>query len=220
MTFDEAIIILQKHFKIKNALDLYTKVADEEIETSTIKEILVESLEEQLEQPKNLVETTVKESQRVESDNDDCLVIDENLSGIEYKLGKCCNPIPGDSIFGFVTIATGITIHRADCPNALRLKTQYPYRVIEARWRSAADAGAFRATLHIQARNSFGLVNKITEALNKELRVNIGSINMTEQDNITLSGQITVEVASTGMLDAVIYKLLKIKDVERVTRLK
>ena len=220
LTFDEAIIILQKHFKIKNALDLYTKVADEEIETSTIKEILVESLEEQSEQPKNLVETTVKESQRVENDNEDCLVIDENLRGVEYKLGRCCNPIPGDSIFGFVTIAAGITIHRVDCPNATRLKTQYPYRVIDARWRNDNESGAFRAMLNIQARNSFGLVNKITEVLFKELRVNIGSINMTEQDGDTLSGQITVEVASAGMLDAVIYKLLKIKNIERVTRLK
>jgi GTP pyrophosphokinase len=147
-------------------------------------------------------------------------MIDKNLSGIEYKFGRCCNPILGDPIFGFVTIATGITIHRTDCPNANRLRNQYPYRVIEAKWKNSADTGRFRATLKIQARNTFGLVNKITEILNKELKINIGAINFTEKDSMTIEGSVTIEVANIGILDAAIYKLLKIKDIERVTRLK
>ena len=221
ITFDEAVSTLLKFYKIKNALDLYTKVADEEIETSTIKEILTDSLNVQDNQPNGEQYNNIKENRDASSSaNDDCLVIDKNLSGIEYKLGRCCNPILGDSIFGFVTIASGITIHRTDCPNASRLKTQYPYRVIDARWKEENDSGRFRATLNIQARNTFGLVNKITEVLNKELKINIGAININEQDSQTIKGTITIEVASIGVLDAAIYKLLKIKDIERVSRLK
>ncbi len=219
ISFDEAVAILLRHFKIKNALDLYTKISEEEIETSTIKEILTDFLSpttEREEQPVEIEENFTYES----SSDDDCLMIDKNLSGIEYKFGRCCNPILGDPIFGFVTIATGITIHRTDCPNANRLRNQYPYRVIEAKWKNSADTGRFRATLKIQARNTFGLVNKITEILNKELKINIGAINFTEKDSMTIEGSVTIEVANIGILDAAIYKLLKIKDIERVTRLK
>jgi GTP pyrophosphokinase len=219
ISFDEAVAILLRHFKIKNALDLYTKISEEEIETSTIKEILTDFLSpttEREEQPVEIEENFTYES----SSDDDCLMIDKNLSGIEYKFGRCCNPILGDPIFGFVTIATGITIHRTDCPNANRLRNQYPYRVIEAKWKSSADTGRFRATLKIQARNTFGLVNKITEILNKDLKINIGAINFTEKDSMTIEGSVTIEVANIGILDAAIYKLLKIKDIERVTRLK
>ena len=78
----------------------------------------------------------------------DALVIDDNINQIEYKLAKCCNPIKGDDIFGFVTISSGITIHRTDCPNARRMRENYPYRVIDARWRQTAG-GAFRVTIRI-----------------------------------------------------------------------
>ena len=104
-------------------------------------------------------------------------MIDDNINQIEYKLAKCCNPIKGDDIFGFVTISSGITIHRTDCPNARRMRENYPYRVIDARWRQTAE-GAFRVTIRIVAADTTGMANHITETVIRDLKLNIRSMNL------------------------------------------
>ena len=148
----------------------------------------------------------------------DALVIDEKINNIEYKLAKCCNPIKGDDIFGFVTISSGITIHRSDCPNAARLRENYPYRIMDARWRSSAD-GAFRATIAIVASDIPGIGNQITEVVTRELKLNIRSMSFELGKGGVVSGTIAVEVPSAGAADTLIYNILKIKGVQRAFRL-
>ena len=144
-------------------------------------------------------------------------MIDDRISKIDYKLAKCCNPIMGDEVFGFVTINAGITIHRTDCPNAARLRENYPYRIMEARWREQVQGGAFRASIKIVADDTTGMVNRITEVINRDLKLNIRSMNLSSGGG-TLSGLINVEVPSTNVVDMLIHSILRIRGVQRAYR--
>ena len=150
--------------------------------------------------------------------SNDALVIDERINNIEYKLARCCNPIKGDDIFGFVTINAGITIHRADCPNARRMRERYPYRVMEARWRSDA-AGAFRVTVRISAADIPGLATTIMDVAAKELGLAVRSINFTPKGDGTASAELTVEVPSAGIVDTLLHSLRRIKGVKNAFRI-
>ena len=148
----------------------------------------------------------------------DALVIDDDISKIQYKLAKCCNPIKGDDVFGFVTINSGITIHRNDCPNAKRMRENYPYRVIEARWRSTAE-GAFRVSIRIVAADTTGMANHITEVISRDLKLNIRSINFSSLANGCIGGTVSVEVPGAGVVDTLIHSIMRIKGVQRAFRI-
>ena len=148
----------------------------------------------------------------------DALVIDDDISKIQYKLAKCCNPIKGDEVFGFVTINSGITIHRCDCPNAKRMRENYPYRVIDARWRSTAE-GAFRVSLRIVAADTTGMANHITEVISRDLKLNIRSINFASLANGCIAGTVSVEVPGAGVVDTLIHSIMRIKGVQRAFRI-
>lgn len=214
ITMDDAVVTLCKYYKLKTGTELYGQIAQQKIILSDIKEILTRYLNGTLDGDHELKGPVAF---KVSSDNTDALVIDESLSNIEYKLAKCCNPIFGDEIFGFTTVNNGITIHRQDCPNAIRLKERYPYRVLPARWQQSAAKGAFVATIRIQADDTTGLVNKIAEVINRDLKVNIRSMNLSLSGGM-LSGLINIEVTGTQLVDAVIYSLMRIKGIQRVFR--
>ena len=214
ITMDDAVVTLCKYYKLKTGTELYGQIAQQKIILPDIKEILTRYLNGTLDGDHELKGPVAF---KVSSDNTDALVIDESLSNIEYKLAKCCNPIFGDEIFGFTTINNGITIHRQDCPNAIRLKERYPYRVLPARWQQNAAKGAFVATIRIQADDTTGLVNKIAEVINRDLKVNIRSMNLSSSGGM-LSGLINIEVTGTQLVDAVIYSLMRIKGIQRVFR--
>lgn len=214
ITMDDAVVTLCKYYKLKTGTELYGQIAQQKIILSDIKEILTRYLNGTLDGDHELKGPVAF---KVSSDNTDALVIDESLNNIEYKLAKCCNPIFGDEIFGFTTVNNGITIHRQDCPNAIRLKERYPYRVLPARWQQSAAKGAFVATIRIQADDTTGLVNKIAEVINRDLKVNIRSMNLSSSGGM-LSGLINIEVTGTQLVDAVIYSLMRIKGIQRVFR--
>ena len=214
ITMDDAVVTLCKYYKLKTGTELYGQIAQQKIILPDIKEILTRYLNGTLDGDHELKGPVAF---KVSSDNTDALVIDESLSNIEYKLAKCCNPIFGDEIFGFTTVNNGITIHRQDCPNAIRLKERYPYRVLPARWQQSAAKGAFVATIRIQADDTTGLVNKIAEVINRDLKVNIRSMNLSSSGGM-LSGLINIEVTGTQLVDAVIYSLMRIKGIQRVFR--
>lgn len=214
ITMDDAVVTLCKYYKLKTGTELYGQIAQQKIILPDIKEILTRYLNGTLDEDHALKEPVAF---KVSSDSSDALVIDESLSNIEYKLAKCCNPIFGDEIFGFTTVNSGITIHRQDCPNAIRLKERYPYRVLPARWQQNAAKGAFVATIRIQADDTTGLVNKIAEVINRDLKVNIRSMNLSSSGGV-LSGLINIEVTGTQLVDAVIYSLMRIKGIQRVFR--
>ena len=132
------------------------------------------------------------------------------------RFSKCCNPIHGDEIFGFITVGAGITIHRTDCPNAQRLRRNYPYRVLEARWRDEAQ-GAFRVSIRVVASDTTGMINHIAEVINRDLKLSIRSMNLSPGGGL-LSGVIHVEVPGTGMVDMLIHSILRIKGVQKAYR--
>lgn len=214
---DDAVTALAKHYKYKTGTELYAAIADETIDISEAKELLTQHINGQLFESK-----TRQPSQQAKSVSDreegDALVIDESIQGLDYKFAKCCNPIFGDDIFGFTTVAAGITIHRRDCPNAHRLQQQYPYRVLEARWRSGARHGGFLASLRIVAEDSTGMVNRITEKISGELKINIRSMSLSPMRDGRIGGLINIEVPNTAVVDMVAANLMKIKGVEKAYR--
>lgn len=226
-TIDEAVSYLCKHFKIKRGNELYLAIADQKIEISMVKDILNHWLSGQADEERRQAAADVEErklrlrEEREEQQppqSNDALVIDERISNIEYKLGRCCNPIKGDDIFGFVTINAGITIHRSDCPNARRMRERYPYRVIEARWRAGAE-GAFRITVAINSADIPGLATSIMDVASKELKLSVRGINYTPKGDGTASAQLIVEVPSIGVVDMLLHSLRRIKGVKNVYRM-
>ena len=222
---DEAVAYLGKVLKVRTGREVYSLIATQKIDFLSIKEILQQWLSGQAEAERR--EAAAEAERRKEelkaaaeqptTHRSDALVIDEKINNIEYKLAKCCNPIKGDDIFGFVTISSGITIHRSDCPNAARLRENYPYRVMEARWRSNAD-GAFRATIAIVANDVAGVGNQITEVVTRELKLNIRTLNFSARGDGTMRGTISVEVPSTSIVDLLIHSIQRIRGVQRAYR--
>jgi len=216
---DSSIRKIIQHFKYRDAIDLYYDVAIEKVELLQIKELLtssekaLEAKPEKIEEEAldRIVKTTAKES-------GDFLVIDEKLANVEYKLAPCCSPILGDAIFGFVTISSGISIHRTNCPNAQQMISRYGYRVVKARW-SKDDKGAFfPVTLRITGMDDLGIVSNISDVISKDLQVNMRSISIESNDGL-FEGSITLFVKDTQHLEALIRKLKKVKGVLSIRRL-
>ncbi|MBQ8657331.1 MAG: bifunctional (p)ppGpp synthetase/guanosine-3',5'-bis(diphosphate) 3'-pyrophosphohydrolase [Prevotella sp.] len=148
---------------------------------------------------------------------DDVLVIDQNLKGIDFQLAKCCHPIYGDSIFGFVTSGGGIKIHRTDCPNAGELRRRYGYRVVKARW-SGKGSSMYTITLRVVGNDDIGIVNNLTSIISKEERLMLRSINIDSHDGL-FSGNLVVMIDDTTRLEALIRKLRTVKGVKQIQRI-
>ena len=223
VSIDEAVAYLVKYHKIRTGTILYEMIATEKLDLAEIKEILTRWLTGAADEERRRAvaeaeaERNRKHLERKEPASGDALIIDEGINNIEYKLAKCCNPIKGDEIFGFVTVNSGITIHRTDCPNARRMRENYPYRIMEARWRGNAD-GSFRATVSIVAQDSAGLANRITEVISRDLKLNMRSISFISRGDGSVIGTVSVEVSGTGVVDMLIHSLMRIKGVQRAYR--
>ncbi len=146
----------------------------------------------------------------------DFLVIGDNLDNLEYKLSPCCNPIPGDDVFGFITIHEGIKIHRVNCPNAIELMSNYAYRIVKAKWTSQKLI-SFLAGIKVIGIDKIGLVNSITQIISNELNVNMRYISFDTNDG-TFEGNLMVFVHDTAHLTALMKKLEKVDGVIKVTR--
>lgn len=221
-SFDEVVAYLGKYYKQRRGTQVYEMIATQKIDLSVVKEVLskwisgeAEAERKALEQQQERLRTT--QPQTVAKPSSDALIIDESINNIVYKLAKCCNPIKGDDIFGFVTINSGITIHRTDCPNARRMHEQYPYRIMEAKWRANAE-GSFRVTLSVTINDKPGVLNQITETISRDMKLNLRSINITSRGDGTGVGTLSVEVPSVSVVDTLIYAILKIKGVQRAHR--
>ncbi len=224
ITIDEAVAYLAKHFKLRTGTEVYALVATQKLDFATIKELIARHLSGEAEEERRAAAAEVErqkaaaQSSKEHAAPQDALIIDDDISKIQYKLAKCCNPIKGDEVFGFVTINAGITIHRCDCPNAKRMRENYPYRVLDARWRQSAE-GAFRVTIRIVAADTTGMANHITEVISRDLKLNIRSINFGAAVNGCVSGTVAVEVPGAGVADTLIHRILRIKGVQRAYRI-
>ena len=222
LTIDEAVAYLVKYFKVRTGTEVYALIATQEVDLGTIKEILARHISGEADEQRRAAAAEAERNKvhnvRESTAPQDALVIDDDISKIQYKLAKCCNPIKGDDVFGFVTINSGITIHRNDCPNAKRMRENYPYRVIEARWRSTAE-GAFRVSIRIVAADTTGMANHITEVISRDLKLNIRSINFSSLANGCIGGTVSVEVPGAGVVDTLIHSIMRIKGVQRAFRI-
>lgn len=219
MELDEAIMDQLIHkMGFKRLTDFYQKVAEGMI---GITEIFRRYQE--LVTPENNTATQSARDFTLATDNDskgtnDVLVIERNLKGIDYKLSKCCAPIFGDEIFGFVTINGGISIHRKDCCNAQQLCERYPYRIIEARWSDTDKSkGLYQATLRVVGHDDIGIVNNITSLITQEHDVIMRGINIESHDTL-FSGTLTLMISENSKLKKLISKIEAIKGVKQVRR--
>ena len=223
ITIDEAVAYLAKYFKLRLGTEVYALIATQKLDFGSIKEILSRHLSGEAEEERRAAAAEIERQKAAlhgtqeKAAPQDALVIDDDISKIQYKLAKCCNPIKGDDVFGFVTISAGITIHRCDCPNAKRMRENYPYRVIDARWRQSAE-GAFRVTIRIVAADTTGMANHITEVIVRDLKLGIRSMNFAPAGNGCVAGEVAVEVPGTAVVDTLIHQIMRIKGVQRAYR--
>lgn len=207
---------LSYFFKLPTTQDLFYNVAKGIIDLKQLKEFASSEkvVETRHERPESL--TTDQLIKKVKSNDNDTLLIGEDLQKIDYKLSACCNPIPGDDVFGFITVGDGIKIHRTNCPNAAKLMSNYGYRVVKARWNSQKEL-AFLTGLRIRGIDDVGLINQITTVISGDFKVNMRSITVDTDDGI-FDGSIMVYVNNTKHLDNLIAKLKEVKGVTSVTR--
>jgi GTP pyrophosphokinase len=217
---DEILSSLIKHYKIKVITDLYVAIGAEKIDLSEIKGLLLNNEQKTADVQDTTAtaavdKTTVKQKK---SESSDYLEIDEKLNNVAFKLAKCCNPIFGDEIFGFVTVKEGIKIHRTVCPNALRLLDKYGYRVIQARWKQTEDMQSFQATLKITGYDERGIMGRINDVIMKVTGISVRSLNISNEKGI-FEARLQVYLHYKKQLDMLMVHLQQIKGVEKVTRL-
>lgn len=224
LDYDEAILMrLIRKLGFKTVTDFYQSISDE---TSDVNEIIDRYLEMQKRETEQRDETTYRSAQDfniqqtdspISKYKDDVLVIGKDLKGIDFTLAKCCNPIYGDDVFGFVTISGGIKIHRTDCPNAKEMRARFPYRIVRARWAGKSQGKQYPITLRIVGHDDIGIITNITSIINKEENILLRSIGIDSHDGL-FSGMLTVMVDDTSKLEALIKKLRMVKGVKQVTR--
>lgn len=208
---DENIRKLLNHYKYKLASELYYNIAIETHDLSEIKDIITEQKEEKI-----VVAPKIEAPKVQVRGGEDVLIVDENIANVDYTLSKCCNPIFGDDIFGFISIGKGIRIHRVSCPNANEMLTRYPYRVVKSNW-SAKGSASYQAVLHITGEDELGIVNNISEVITKDLRVKMRSIQV-ETNAGAFEGRLTVVISNIDHLNNLIAKLKLIKGVRKISR--
>lgn len=215
---DKTLKQLMKNFSCDKSLTFYGKVSEGEIVLDGVFEKLFlpkkrdESVEGLLNELKNLITLPTL------SKSTDYLTIDSNLSKVMYTLAKCCNPLPGDSIFGFVKVAKGTAIHRDDCPNAPEMREKYPYRIVQAIW--AEKTKPFLAHIRITGSDPLGILGRMVDVISKELKISIIGMRMNTIENNRFDGEFTLRLFSKIKLDLVFDRLKEINNIGDVMLIK
>ena len=223
---DEDLTILCKKFKLKNISDLYAAIEDESVDIMDIKAYLSRKLQQEADgetapqQPAAVKERPVPKNNTVKDKADDYLTIDGKLSNVSYRMARCCNPIYGDEVFGFVSVKEGIKIHRLSCPNAARLIENYPYRIVKVRWKKTATTSSFQTTVKIITDDTAAypaVIQKVTDfgaSLRASSMTPRGGRNTGESDI-----RLQISVSSNSMLDKIISSIRKTKGVLSAVRI-
>ena len=226
--YDEATMMrLIKRMGYKVVTDFYQAIADGALDVNDLIDRYLEQLRRDTADTRdaatyrsaeayNLTPTAPDEA-GTGGGKEDVLVIDQNLKGLDYRLARCCNPIYGDDVFGFVSITGGIKIHRTDCPNAPELRQRFGYRIVRARWAGKAEGTQYPITLRVVGHDDIGIVTNITSIISKEDGITLRSISIDSHDGL-FGGTLTVMVGDTGRLEALIKKLRTVKGVKQVAR--
>lgn len=221
--YDEPTMMrLIKRMGYKNVTEFYQQIADGALDANAILDKYIEQQKRDNEPHEEITYRSaegynLQMAQEEVMGKEDVLVIDQNLKGLEFKLAKCCNPIYGDDVFGFVTVTGGIKIHRADCPNAAQMRERFGYRIVKARWAGKSQGRQYPITLRVVGHDDIGIVTNITSIISKENDINLRAIGIDSNDGL-FSGTLTVMVGDTGRLEALIKKLKTVKGVKQVSR--
>jgi len=205
---------LIKHFKCSSSQELYFRFGNGQISNPDIKEFIklknagwYQNIKNRIYKSRKITKSEIK---------DNIIVFNEDDEILDYKISGCCNAIPGDEIFGFLSIIDGLKVHREDCPNAIELRANYAYRILKAKW-TAKDKIDFTANLKINGIDSVGLVNNVTQIISKQLHVDIKAINIITDDGV-FEGEITLKVHNDTFLRAITKKLEKIEGIIKISR--
>jgi len=212
---DTLIQKLLNSYSLKTAQDLYYLIATEKIELLQIKEVLLK--EESIDEIPPVTIIPERESkEQTDSQISDYLIIEDRIEGLDYKLSKCCNPVFGDTVFGFVTISEGIKIHRTSCPNAHNMMARYPYRVIAARWSKSKSSPSFVAAIKIAGIEDIGMVNKIADVIADHKAV-VRSFNYNMADGM-FEGILNIMVPNSDVLQSIMRKIQGLKGILKTSR--
>ena len=206
---------LAKFFNCRSSLDLYYRFGSGEISNSEIKEYVKLKNSGWYQTIKNKIYGKNKFTPSTKFLGD-LIVFNEDEDILEYKIAQCCNPIPGDEIFGFLSVEEGIKVHADQCPNSIELRANYSYRILNAKWTLKENLD-FLANIKINGIDSVGLINRITEIISKQMHVNIKAINVVGDDGI-FDGEITLKVHNENFLNQVTSKLKKIEGIDEISR--
>lgn len=222
--FDEAQVSkLVKKLGYKNMTDFFNEIAEERLDVNDVMERYIsfdarehEAHPERVSAGEFNLQTAQGEETEASGKDDDVLIIGNDIKGINYKFARCCNPIYGDDVFGFISAEGVIKIHRADCPNAANIRQRYPYRVITTRW-SGKIGSQMGATLRVVGNDDIGIVTNITSIINKEKNVTLRAISIDSNDGL-FQGHMSVGIQDNESLNALIRKIKTIKGVKDVSR--
>ena len=213
---------LVSFFKLKTSFDLFYRIGNGSIENQQLKKFAANRSSAFVNFFKSRIKRGTKGPQLTPvneevSSNFDMLVFGSDEEKLKYKFSKCCSPIPGDKVFGFITINEGIKVHKYDCPNSVSMQSQYAYRVISAKWIDSTQYG-FKVTLKLTGIDDLGLVSKVTKIISNNLNVNIKKLNISGEEGF-FEGKITVDVKNNKQLNNLIKQLKKIEGIEKVERI-
>ena len=209
---------LVEHFNTKTPLELFYRVGKGKIDQTAIKRFREAEIEQKKKTTTRVSDPSGFKNQieKVRKKDQDLLLIGEDMDVVDYRFAKCCNPIPGDDVFGFVTVNEGIKIHRTSCPNAVELLSNYGYRVIKAKWTSSQDR-SFLAGLKVIGTDRIGIINDISNVISSELKVNMRSLSIDTEGGI-FEGEIHVYIEDTAHLDKLIENLSEIDGLININR--
>ena len=216
---DKTIAQLVKYFKLKTSLDLFYRVGIGTIDNTKLKEFAASRSNAFVSFFKNKIRkpSVPQDIDREEiTHNYDQLVFGAEEEKLEYKLANCCNPIPGDPVFGFITVNEGIKVHKKDCPNAIQLQSNYAYRIIQAKWIDSSQQ-EFSAVIKLNGLDNLGLVSEVTKEISNNLHVDMRKISFESHDSV-FQGKITVVVKNKSILKKLMDRLKKINGIDKVTR--
>lgn len=222
--YDESILMkMLKKLKFKTVTDFFAELGAGRLDINTIIDQYQQEMgraEKSAYEPSEVRSAenyVVEPPAEIIKSKEDVLLIDQHLSGIEYKLAKCCSPIYGDEVFGFVSATGGIKIHRMDCPNAPQMNERFGYRIVKAKWAGKSEGSHYPVTLQVVGNDDIGIVTNITSMISKEEDVTMRSIGIDSTDGL-FKGHITIMVPDTRHLNSIIKKIKTIKGVKQVER--
>lgn len=220
LPFSETVVeMLVKEFKLENSLQLYHQISTEKIDIADVKRFLTAKFGENAEKTEKTVPEHISSSKKDNSaEPEECLSIGEDIDNVTYKLAKCCNPIPGDQVFGFVTSDGTISIHRTNCPNAKSMQQRYGYRIINVKWCGMENEGS-QATIRIYGRDVMGLLGKITKVISEDLQVNMKNIVFNTDKEGFFEGKIVLQIVDAEALEQLTTKIKAIEGIIDVVRI-